>query len=68
MNQAGVIFKKLVTLEQEVQKLKVNAYFNLPKQDRPVSIYPEEAIRRAVEASRNQIWRRTYAKKIKGVS
>src|SRR3989344_2673382 len=68
MNQASAIFKKLVTLEREVQKMKVRAYFNLPKQERAVSLSPENAIRRAVEASRNQIWQRTYAKKIKGVS
>ena len=68
MNQASVIFKKLVTLEQDVQKMKVRAYFNLPKRDRPVSTYPEESIRRAVTASRNQIWRRIYAKKVTGVS
>lgn len=68
MNQAGAIFKKLISLEQEIQKMKVEAYLNLPKQQRPASIYPEEAMRRAVKASRNQIWQRTYAKKIKGVS
>lgn len=68
MNQAGVIFKRLVTLEQEVQKMKVRAYLNLPKQKRPASLYPEETIRRAAEISRKQIWRRTYAKKVKSVS
>ena len=68
MSQAATIFKKLATMEQEIQKMKVRAYFNLPKRDRPVSIYSEDAIRRAVETTRNQIWRRGYAKKIKGVS
>jgi len=68
MNQAGAIFKKLVTLEQELQKMKVQAYLNLPKRQRPAPLYPEETIRRAVKSSRDQIWRRTYAKKIKGVS
>lgn len=68
MNQASAIFKKLVSLEQEVQKMKVRAYFNLPKREQSVPLYPEESLQRAVGKIRNQIWRRTYAKKIKGVS
>jgi len=68
MNQTGAIFKKLITLEQDIQKMKVHVYFNLPKQQRLVSLYPEETLRRAVEKSRSQIWRRTYAKKIKSIS
>ena len=68
MNQTGAIFKKLITLEQDIQKMKVHVYFNLPKQQRLVSLYPEETLRRAVEKSRSQIWRRIYAKKIKSIS
>ena len=68
MSQVSAIFKKLVGLEQQVQKMKVRAYFNLPKQERPTSLYTEKAILRAVEVTRGALWRRDYAKKIKSVS
>ena len=69
MSQVATIFKKLESLEQEIQKMKVRAYFNLPKQERPISsVYPEEVVLRAAKKTRDLIWRRTYAKKIKGVS
>ena len=65
---ATAIFKKLNSLEQQVQKLKVEAYLNLPKNKQTVSFYPQETINKALTSSRNQIWRDKYAKKVKGLS
>lgn len=62
------IFKKLANLEQQVQKLKVRAYFNLPKKEKTISFYPQESINKALRITRNQIWQEKYAKKIKGLS
>lgn len=62
------IFKKLANLEQQVQSLKVQAYFNLPKKQQTVSLYPQDFINKSLKATRNQIWQEKYAKKIKGIS
>lgn len=59
---ATTIFKKLTNLEQQVQKLKVQAYFNLPKIKQ--SVYPESSILKALKSARNQIWQQRYAKKV----
>jgi hypothetical protein len=65
---ATTIFKKLANLEQQVQQLKVQAYFDLPKTRQPSGVYPESAIAKALKFTRNQIWKAKYAKKIKGLS
>ena len=62
------IFKKLSNLEQQVQTLKVQAYFNLPKKQQTVSLYPQEEINAALKISRNRIWQDKYAKKNKSLS
>lgn len=62
------IFKQLANLEQQVQSLKVRAYFSLPKKQRTISLYPQNSIDKSLKASRNQIWQEKYAKKIKGIS
>ena len=67
MNSA-TIFKKLTSLEQQVQKLKVQAYLNLPKKQQTIEIYPQEEILKTVKATRDKIWRGRYAKKFKGIS
>ena len=69
MNQSPTtIFKRLASLEQEVQSLKVQAYFTMPKKQQTTSFYPQEIIAKALRATRNQIWQEKYAKKIKGIS
>ena len=55
-------------LEQQVQQLKVQAYFDLPKARQSGGIYSESAITKALKSTRNQIWQAKYAKKIKGLS
>jgi hypothetical protein len=62
------IFKKLSSLEQQVQKLKVQAYLNLPKKQKTISIYPENMIMKSLAAARNQIWKAQYAKRFKSIS
>ena len=69
MNQtATTIYKKLTNLEQQLQKLKVQAYWNLSKKQQATFLYPQDAITKALKTSRGQIWRQKYAKKIKGLS
>ena len=65
---ATIIYKKLSNLEQQVQKLKVQAYFKLPKEQQTISLYPMGLINKALKATRNQIWREKYAKKINSLS
>ena len=62
------IFKQLASLEQQVQKLKVQAYLNLPKIQQPIALYSQDSINKALKSSRNQIWQEKYAKKIKSLS
>ena len=66
MSPTTVIFKKIADLEKQVQKLKVQAYFELPKNQRTNSAYPQTVISKALKETRNQIWQEKYAKKIKG--
>jgi len=68
MNQTVTIFRKLANLEQQVQKLKVQAYFNLPKKEQMISLYPQATINKSLIVTRNQIWQEKYAKKIKSLS
>ena len=67
MTQATV-YKKIVALEREVQKMKIEAYRVLPKAERPQTAYAEKELARVLRTTRNKIWRRDYAKKIKSVS
>lgn len=67
MTQA-LVYKKIVALEKEVQKMKLEAYRALPKARRTGSIYSEKALERALRSTRSEIWRRSYAKKVKRVS
>ncbi len=67
MTQAAV-YKKIVALEREVQKMKIEAYRVLPKAQRPITLYSEKTLENATRKTRNAIWRRDYAKKIKSIS
>ena len=62
------MYKKIVALEREVQKMKIEAYRTLPRTARPQSLYSEKDIDHAMRRTRTEIWRRTYAKKIKSLS
>ncbi len=61
------IFKKITAMESELQKLKLEAYWQLSpkhKQGPESAAYPEKAVLKAVRSSRNDIWRKRYAKKV----
>lgn len=69
MNRAvTTIFRRLGNLEKEVQQLKIEAYFSLPKKQQISQIYPESGIMKALKSTRRSIWQKRYAKKIKSVS
>jgi len=63
----AVMYKKIIKLEREVQKMKLEAYRVLPKAHRPAAQYSQKAIELAARRARSDIWRRSYAKKIKGI-
>lgn len=67
-NTAATIYKKLTNLEREVQKLKLRAYFNLPKKKQEAATYSEESIMKALKSTRGQIWRERYAKRVTSLS
>ena len=65
------IYDKLAKLEAELQRLKLDAYFSLPKESRPKSLYDEKEIEEIIEAvreTREDIWQKRYAKKIARLS
>ena len=69
MNQSSeTIFKKLTNLEQQIQRLKVQAYFTFPKKQQMNSSYSQDAIMKALRVTRKRLWQAKYAKKVKGVS
>lgn len=57
------IFDRIETLEKNLQRLKIETYFNLPEKRRKL-FYPEESLRKAIRSLRKSIWRERYAKKI----
>ncbi len=59
------IFRKITAMEAELQKIKLEAYWNLPPQQKKAEPnYLEQAVLNAVKSSRNKLWRKRYAKKI----
>ncbi|MDP3771791.1 MAG: hypothetical protein Q8Q94_00235 [bacterium] len=58
------IYNKLTRLEQEIQRLKAQAYLTLPHKTRTTPRYTEKAIMEAVRGVRDTIWNERYAKKI----
>lgn len=62
------MYRKITDLEQQLQKLKVQAYFSLPKNIQNASLYSQAVIDKAMKTTRDQIWRDKYAKKIKSLS
>ena len=61
------LYEKLQRLEQEFNRLKIDAYFALPKK-KQTSLYSERAIRDSVGQVRDEIWQERYGKKITRVS
>ena len=59
---AVAFYKKITSVERQVQKLKTEAFFALPKV-RDAETYPTKDIMRALKNTRVNIWRARYAKK-----
>lgn len=61
------VFKKINSLEQELQKIKIQAFFQLPRQKQK-GFYSEKSLQKAVSNARQEIWQNNYAKTIKNLS
>jgi len=61
--QSPAIFNKLEILEKELQRLKLEVFFTLPKEKQKF-IYSEKSLREALRGIRKSIWQERYAKKI----
>ena len=61
------VFKKINSLEQELQKIKIQAFFQLPKVKQK-SFYSEKSLQKAITNTRQEIWQKNYAKEIKNLS
>lgn len=61
--QSPAIFNKLENLEKELQRLKLEVFFTLPKEKQKF-IYSEKSLREALREIRKSIWQERYAKKI----
>jgi len=57
------ILEKINTLEKELQRIKIEIYFNLSEKERK-SLYPENSLRKAIRLLRKSIWQKRYAKEI----
>jgi len=49
------ILEKISNLESELQKLKLEAYLQLPRKQRAFPRYPEQSILKAIKTTRNKI-------------
>ena len=68
MNQSATqLYGKLLRLEKELNRLKIDTYFALPKK-KQTSLYPEKTIRDSAGQVRDEIWQERYGKKITRVS
>ena len=61
------VFEKINSLEQELQKVKIQAFFQLPKQKQKI-LYSEKSLQKALAKTRQEIWQKNYAKEIKNLS
>lgn len=57
------ILERIESLEKNLQRLKIEAYFSLPERKRKF-LYPEQSLRKAVRSLRKSIWQERYAKKV----
>ena len=61
------IYEKLDSLEKELQRLKLEAYFKMSSKKK-ASVYPESLILRSLKKTRDEIWQKRYAKKVSRIS
>ncbi|MDA2936530.1 hypothetical protein MYX06_04910 [Patescibacteria group bacterium AH-259-L05] len=54
--KAGTIFSRLENLEKDIQKLKVDMFFALPKAQQK-SLYPKERLLQVIRSTRKSIWK-----------
>ncbi len=59
--------KKINRLESALQELKTEFYFAYSSK-KPLSKYTQSALLRAAKQSREDLWKKRYAKKIKTLS
>ena len=62
-DNTSAIFNKLENLERELQKIKIETFFALPKEKQKY-IYSEKLLREAIRNLRKSIWQKRYAQKI----
>lgn len=60
---ATKIFNRIGLLEKELQRLKIESYFCLPKVKQK-GFYSEDLLKKTVRAVREKIWQEKYAKKV----
>lgn len=66
---APLIYNKIEQIEKELNSLKLQVYFDLPQEAKKrSSAYSQRAILRAIEGTREAIWRKRYAKKVENIS
>ncbi|MDD4990377.1 MAG: hypothetical protein PHW31_03645 [Candidatus Pacebacteria bacterium] len=61
------VFKKINSLEQELQKIKIQTFFQLPK-PKQKGFYSEKSLQENIAKTRQEIWQKNYAKEIKNLS
>lgn len=61
------LYEKLLRLERDLNRLKIDTYFALPKK-KQTSLYSEKSIRDSVNQVRDEIWQERYGKTIARVS
>ena len=62
----AAIYEKLSKLEREIQRLKIETYRVLPPRDQR-ALYPEKNLQAALGETRDAIWQKRYAKKVKRI-
>ncbi len=61
---SSIVFKQLIALERVLQRLKVAAFFALPKQEQKNAVYSQKELLGALKDTRSDIWQERYAKKV----
>jgi len=68
MKQSAMqLYEKIQRLEKDLNRLKIDTYFALPKR-KQASLYSEKAVRDSVSQVRDEFWQERYGKKITGIS
>ena len=68
MKQSALqLYEKVQRLERDLNRLKIDTYFALPKK-KQTALYSEKTIRDSVDRVRDEIWQERYAKKIARIS